>query len=215
MSRFITTGKKICAVARNFSDHAKELGNAVPEKPFMFLKPTSSYAQEGSPIVIPPRAASLHHEVELGVVMGKPGSRINARNAMDHVEGYVLALDMTARDIQEEAKAQKRPWTEAKGYDSFCPVGDFIPKDMIKDPHNVNLWLSVNGEMKQNGNTKDMIFKIPELIEFVTDIMKLEEGDVILTGTPAGVGPVVAGDEIKAGIDGVTEVKFSVVKRND
>lgn len=129
---------------------------------------------------------------------------------MDCVGGYVLALDMTARDFQTEAKKKGHPWLMAKGFDTSCPVGQFIPKETIADPHKVNLWLNVNGAQKQNGSTADMVFKIPTLLSYITQYFTLERGDLILTGTPSGVGPVCDGDVIEAGLDDVDKIKFLV-----
>eukprot|EP01111_Echinosteliopsis_oligospora_P005310 TRINITY_DN18592_c0_g1_i1.p1 TRINITY_DN18592_c0_g1~~TRINITY_DN18592_c0_g1_i1.p1 ORF type:complete len:219 (-),score=68.86 TRINITY_DN18592_c0_g1_i1:215-871(-) len=206
--------KKIVAIGRNYAQHAKELGNAVPTKPFFFLKPTSSFVRQGQPILIPPSIGEVHHEVELGVVIGKKGKDIKAENAFDYVSGYTIALDLTARDIQQAAKTKGMPWTEAKGYDTFTPIGDFIPKDKIPDPSNVELYLEINGKIKQKGSTKDMIFQIPQLIEAVSKVMTLEEGDIILTGTPEGVGPMFPGEKVKAGITGITEIQFDIKSRS-
>ena len=159
---------------------------------------------------IPPGCSSLHHEVELGIVIGKTGSAIQESDAMDHIAGYILALDMTARDFQEEAKTKGQPWSLAKGFDTSCPVSEFIEKDKLKEPANSNLWLKVNGDMKQNGTTSDMIFNIPYLISYISRYFRLEEGDVILTGTPEGVGPVGNGDMIEAGLGDLVTFKFKV-----
>ena len=129
---------------------------------------------------------------------------------MNHIAGYILALDMTARDFQEEAKNKGQPWSLAKGFDTSCPVSDFIEKDRLKDPANSNLWLKVNGDMKQNGTTSDMIFNIPYLISYISRYFRLEEGDVILTGTPEGVGPVGNGDMIEAGLGDLVSFQFKV-----
>ncbi|KAI8606462.1 hypothetical protein EDD21DRAFT_330821 [Dissophora ornata] len=213
---FITSGRKIVAIGRNFSEHAKELGNAVPKAPFFFLKPTSSYIANGESIEVP-EGCEVHHEVELGVVIGKGGRDIPASEASKHVAGYTLALDMTARNLQDIAKKSGLPWSTAKGYDTFTPIGELIPVDQIPDTNNVDLSLKIDGVTKQNGNTKDMIFKIPSLIEHVSSIMKLQEGDVILTGTPAGVGPVNPGETVtcELGTKGkiISQLRFPVVAR--
>ncbi|GAM21161.1 hypothetical protein SAMD00019534_043360, partial [Acytostelium subglobosum LB1] len=213
MIRFWEKGSKIVAVARNYVAHAKELGNEVPTEPFFFLKPMSSYVRQGSPIEIPRQTNDVHHEVELGVVIGKRGRDITSANAMDHVGGYTLALDLTARDLQSKAKEKQQCWTIAKGFDTFCPISDFIPKDKIANPGNIELWLSVDGAIKQKDFTSKMIFGIPELIQFVSQVMTLEEGDVILTGTPAGVGPLKAGQKVRAGISDVIEMEFDIIQR--
>ncbi|KAF9153349.1 hypothetical protein BGX20_004946 [Mortierella sp. AD010] len=213
---FIHSGRKIVAIGRNFSEHAKELGNAVPKSPFFFLKPTSSYISNGQNIEVP-SGCEVHHEVELGVVIGKDGRDIPASKANEHIAGYTLALDMTARNLQQIAKTQGLPWSTAKGYDTFTPIGELISKDQIPDTNNVDLSLKIDGVTKQNGNTRDMIFKIPNLIEYVSSIMKLQEGDVILTGTPAGVGPVLPGETVtcELGTQGkiISQLKFGVVDR--
>ena len=162
---------------------------------------------------IPPDCTSLHHEVELGIVIGKQGSSISEADAMNHVAGYVVALDMTARDFQDEAKQKGQPWSLAKGFDTSCPVGDFIEKDKLGNPRDVNLWLKVNEEVKQNGNTKDMIFSIPYLLSYISRFFSLEPGDLVLTGTPSGVGPVKQGDVIEAGIADIAKIKFTVDKK--
>jgi acylpyruvate hydrolase len=152
----------------------------------------------------------MHHEVELGVVIGQSGTNIEENKAMDHVGGYVLALDMTARDFQRDASKKGQPWLLAKGFDTSCPISDFIPKESLPDPDNVHLWLKVDGTMKQDGNTKDMIFRIPYLIHYISKIVTLEEGDLIMTGTPAGVSKVNAGQQITAGLNKLVEMSFSV-----
>ncbi|SHO78458.1 Similar to S.cerevisiae protein FMP41 (Putative protein of unknown function) [Malassezia sympodialis ATCC 42132] len=199
LSSFRTTGRKIVAIGRNFADHAKELNNAVPTEPFFFLKPTSSYIGSGQAIEVP-RGVVAHHEVELAVVIGKNGRDISIKESDSHIGGYALAIDMTARNMQEKAKKSGLPWSAAKGFDTFTPISDLIAKEQIPDPHNVDLWLRVNGDMRQNGNTKDMIFSIPELISYVSSIMTLETGDVLLTGTPKGVSKIQDGDEVVAGL---------------
>lgn len=175
------------------------------------MKPPSSYLREGQKIIIPNGCNELHHEVELGIVIGTKGKKIPQNCAMDHVAGYVLALDLTARDWQSKAKAKGWPWVMAKGFDGSCPVGDFIPKEMVTDPHQLDIWLKINGAEKQNGNTSDMIFSIPHLISFISQNITLECGDLILTGTPEGVGPVQKDDVITCGLgDDLTSLKFEV-----
>ncbi|ORY23998.1 putative mitochondrion protein [Naematelia encephala] len=207
MSNFLRTGRKIVAIGRNYADHAKELGNAIPKEPFFFLKPTSSYISPGDGPVEIPRGTIVHHEVELGVIIGKTGRDIPKSEAESYIAGYTLAVDMTARNVQDAVKAKGLPWSTAKGYDTFCPVGPFIPKSKITDLSKVGLSFSINGNLKQSGTTADMIFDVPHLISFVSGIMKLEEGDVLLTGTPKGVGPIGPGDKFQAkltypGLDG-------------
>lgn len=216
---FVRQGKKIVAIGRNYADHIKELKNTTPKEPFFFLKPTSSYVPSGGKIEIP-KGVIAHHEVELGLVIGKSGRNISQADAESHIAGYALAIDMTARNLQEEVKKRGLPWSTAKGFDSFTPIGSFIPKSIIKDPHNLILSLKINGSFKQNGSTAGMIFRIPHLVEHISSIMTLEEGDLILTGTPSGVGPISTGDHIECGLaDGVSgkeiaALQFTAVDRD-
>ncbi|KAI0062343.1 hypothetical protein BV25DRAFT_1885681 [Artomyces pyxidatus] len=206
---FVRNGRKIVAIGRNYADHVKELKNTIPKEPFFFLKPTTSYLPSGGNVEIP-RGIVAHYEVELGLVIGKGGRDISSSDADSHIAGYALAVDMTARNLQDEVKKKGLPWSAVKGFDTFTPIGSFIPKSQVADPHNLSLWLKINGQLKQNGNTADMIFRIPRLIEHVSSIMTLEEGDLILTGTPSGIGPINAGDEILCGLaDAATQQELS------
>uniref|UniRef100_A0A3Q2Z5F6 Oxaloacetate tautomerase FAHD1, mitochondrial n=2 Tax=Hippocampus comes TaxID=109280 RepID=A0A3Q2Z5F6_HIPCM len=214
ISRFWEWGRKIICVGRNYAEHAKELKNAVPTEPVLFLKPPSAYVREGSPIVLPFYSSNLHHEVELGVVIGKGGAAIPQSAAMEHVAGYALCLDMTARDVQDECKSKGLPWTLAKAFDTSCPVSEFIPKERVPEPGNVKLWLKVNSQLRQSGCTSDMIFSIPYLVSYISDFITLEEGDLILTGTPKGVSAVQEQDELQAGIDGLVTMTFTVERKD-
>ncbi|RUP46116.1 hypothetical protein BC936DRAFT_147343 [Jimgerdemannia flammicorona] len=215
---FVSQGRKIVAIGRNFSEHAKELNNPVPKSPFFFLKPTSSYLVSGGNVEIP-KGCDVHHEIELCVVVGKEARDLRASDAFDYVAGYALGIDMTARNLQAEAKKKGLPWSMAKGFDTFTPISDFIPKNDIPDPSDVNLWLKLDNVLKQQGNTSDMIFNIPTLLEFVTSIMRLEPGDLLMTGTPAGVGPIQPGQTITAGLKvgssetDLMQVRFGIVER--
>ncbi|SJL12289.1 related to Acylpyruvase FAHD1, mitochondrial [Armillaria ostoyae] len=195
-STFVRHGKKIVAIGRNYSEHIKELANTAPKEPFFFIKPTTSYLPSGGKLELP-RGIIAHHEVELGIVIGNGGRDISQANADSHIAGYALAVDMTARNLQDQVKKRGLPWSAAKGFDTFTPIGSFIPKDKILDPHDLRLSLKINGGIKQNGTTADMIFRIPRLIEHISSIMTLEEGDLVLTGTPSGVGPVSPGDKVE------------------
>jgi acylpyruvate hydrolase len=152
---------------------------------------------------------NLHHEVELGVIIGRRGTDISVESAMSHVSGYMVCLDMTARELQEIAKKRGEPWSTAKGYDTFCPISDVIPVSAIPDPANVEVWFKNNGVTKQQGKTSDMIFSIPTLIAHISTIFTLEEGDLILTGTPEGVSAVKPGDVMTAGITGLPKYDIS------
>lgn len=212
LSRFWEWGRNIVCVGRNYAEHAKEMGSALPAEPLFFLKPSSAYVREGSPIERPYYCRELHHEVELGVLIGRRARAVPQDAAMEHVAGYALCLDMTARDTQQRCKDKGLPWTLAKGFGSSCPVSEFVPKEKIPDPHKLRIWLKVNGKLRQEGDTSSMIFSIPYLISYISHIFTLEEGDLILTGTPEGVGSVEANDEIEAGIRDVVSMKFKVVQ---
>ncbi|KAI5825114.1 hypothetical protein K523DRAFT_314011 [Schizophyllum commune Tattone D] len=214
---FARTGKKIVAIGRNYAEHIKELNNAAPKEPFFFLKPTSSYISSGGKLEIP-RGVIAHHEVELGLVIGQRARDVKQADAHSVIAGYALAVDMTARNVQDAVKKKGLPWSTAKGFDTFTPVGDFIAKSAVANPDDLRLWLKINGAFKQNGTTADMIFKIPRLIEHITSIMTLEEGDLVLTGTPSGVGPVNPGDKIECGLtnasgDELAALNFEAVQR--
>lgn len=148
--------------------------------------------------------------MELGIVIGRKGSSINENEAEDYIGGYIIALDMTARDMQSAAKKSGEPWSIAKGFDTSCPVGSFIPKEALDNANTLDIWCKVNGELKQSGNTSDMIFSVPRLISFVSQYFTLETGDLILTGTPEGVGPVLSGDTIEIGIGDISKASFNI-----
>ena len=148
--------------------------------------------------------------MELGVIIDRKCQQISAEHAEDYIGGYCLALDMTSRKLQDELKKQGHPWLIAKGFDTSCPCGDFIDKSELNLSSSINLWLNVNGQPRQNGHTRDMIFGVPELIAYISKYITLERGDLVLTGTPAGVGPVRRGDEIEAGIRGENDFQYTM-----
>lgn len=185
------------------SDHIKELNSARPKKPFFFLKPPSSILPPNSGPVLRPTGVNLHYEVELALIMGKTLWDLDEKDektAMDAIEGYAMSIDMTARNTQDEAKKKGLPWSIAKGFDTFLPMSNYISKDKIPNPHNVEVWLSVNDEVRQRDSTNLMMFRIPRQLADISQCMTLEKGDVVLTGTPKGVGSVVVGDVMKAGL---------------
>jgi len=188
---------KIIAVGRNYVDHAKERGVDVPEIPLIFFKPPSSVIGPGEAIILPPQSTRVDHESELAVVIGKPGRWITAEQAMGHVMGYTAANDVTARDLQQK----DGQWTRGKGFDTFCPLGPWIETDL--DPADTIIRCRVNGEMRQMGSTREMVFNVQQLIAFISTVMTLEPGDVVLTGTPAGIGPLTAGDVVEVEVDGI------------
>ncbi|KAK3177265.1 hypothetical protein K4F52_009940 [Lecanicillium sp. MT-2017a] len=195
-------GKVVC-IGRNYADHIAELQNMKPKQPFFFLKPTSSMLLPGEGPCIRPKGVDMHYEVELALVMGKYVKDLEADNvqgALDAIKAYAVAIDMTARNAQNEAKKKGLPWDIAKGFDTFLPMSAVVPKEAIADPHDVELYLEVNGTVKQQGSTGLMIYRIPRILSDISKVMALQPGDVVLTGTPAGVGPVVPGDVMKAGV---------------
>ena len=205
----VTVGKIVCLL-RNYRAHAAEMKSAPPKEPYFFLKPSTSVIHDGGTIIIPRRSKNVHHEVELAVVIGKRASHVSKGKAMDCVMGYGVLIDVTARDVQDEAKKEGRPWAAAKGFDTFAPISTLVSKEKIPDPHNLEIWLKVNGETRQKGSTSQMIYDIPTIIEYVSSIMALEPGDVIATGTPEGVGPLKDGDAVEACVEGVGSVKVRV-----
>jgi len=208
---FYRNGKKIVAVGRNYRDHCAELGNAVPKTPMLFMKPSTAYLSEGEgPILIPRGCQNMHHEVELGVVIGQKCSDVDEADVMKHVAGYALTLDMTARDWQEQCKSKGVPWEIAKAFDTSLPVSRFIAPEELKDPHSTEIWCKVNGADRQRGNTSDMVFSIPYLLAYISRLFTLEPGDLVLTGTPAGVGQVTEGDKISVGLGEVVSCEFTV-----
>jgi len=191
---------KVIAVGRNYAAHAAELGNDVPERPLIFLKPSTSVIGTGDLIRLPVDSQQVEHEAELALVIGKLAKDVPRERALDLVFGYTCANDVTARD-QQRADVQ---FTRAKGYDSFCPIGPWIETNF--DPSAVRLRCLVNGTVTQDGNTRDMIFDVATIVSFMSHVMTLVPGDVILTGTPAGVGPIVDQDTVTVAIDGIGEL---------
>jgi len=207
----VTIGKIIC-LARTYKKHAEEMNAQVTEDPILFLKPESSIVFNNESVIIPKLSSCLHHEVELGVIIGKDGKHITQKNAMDHVLGYCVALDITARDIQSVAKKNGWPWSIAKGFDTFAPISNVVLKDAISNPLNLDLKLKINNALKQQSNTKNMVFSIEQIIKFVSKVMTLKRGDLILTGTPEGVGEIVEGDIIEAFLGEICFLKVDVKK---
>lgn len=202
---------KVVGIGRNYAAHAAEMGNDVPDEPLMFLKPNTSVVGPGDPIFYPRQTRNLHFEGELAVVIGRICRDVPPEQATDVIYGYTIANDVTARDLQKSDVQ----FTRAKGFDSFCPLGPWIETDL--DPHDFAEGRAVqthlNGELKQDGSTKDLIFDIPTLIAHVSSVMTLLPGDVILTGTPEGVGPMEVGDEVEVSIAGLGTLTNKVASR--
>jgi acylpyruvate hydrolase len=198
----IQAGKIIC-LGRNYIEHAKEMKAEIPKEPVLFLKPSSAILAPGGTIMIPPFSKELHHEVELVALIAKGGSKILQNGAMKHIGGYAVGLDMTLRDVQAEAKKKGLPWSVSKGFDTSAPLSEFMSSEVIPDPHNLAISLRVNGTLKQHSSTRNMIFRLDQIVAYISSIFTLEPGDLIFTGTPEGVGPVQPGDLIEAEIEAI------------
>ena len=201
---------KILCIGRNYVEHIRELGNEAPEAPVIFMKPSSSVIRDGEEIVIPPYSRDCHHEAELALLIGREGRNIPLDQVMEHIAGYGVAIDLTLRDVQAELKKKGLPWEIAKGFDTACPLSDFVPAGSVADPQKLQIRLAVNGNVRQDSSTSLMIHAIPAIVSHMSGIFTLEPGDVILTGTPAGVGPLVSGDRVDAEISGVGSLRVSV-----
>lgn len=181
-----------------------------PAEPVVFLKPSTALIRTGEEIVLPAQSFEVHHEVEIVARIGKPGKHIPEEAALEHIDAYALGIDVTARDLQAQAKHTGRPWSIAKGFDTFAPVGPFIVFDDVSDPQDVRFGLRVNGESRQEGVTGDMIFPIASLVAYISTVFTLEKGDLIFTGTPEGVGPIQDGDRLEAWGDAMESLTVSV-----
>jgi 2-keto-4-pentenoate hydratase/2-oxohepta-3-ene-1,7-dioic acid hydratase in catechol pathway len=195
---------KIICIGRNYVAHAEEHQAEVPEVPLLFLKPPSSILASGETILLPPQAQQVEHEAELAVVIGKRGRWLDPETAKDYILGYTVANDVTARDLQR----RDGQWTRGKGFDTFCPFGPWIETEF--DPADAVITCTVNGELRQMGSTRDMVFPVRQLVAYVSSVMTLEPGDLLLTGTPAGVGKLADGDEVVVSIEGLGELRNPV-----
>lgn len=207
MTRIVSPSKIVC-VGRNYAEHAKELGNPMPKEPLIFLKPPSAAIGDGEPIVLPRMSQRVEHEGEIAVVIGARLTRVSERQALDGIAGITCANDVTARDLQQT----DGQWTRAKGFDTFCPVGPrVVPLKDLGDLGKLEVLCRVNGELRQHGKATDMAFPIPMVLSYISRIMTLEPGDLVLTGTPAGIGPLLAGDVVDVEIPGVGVLRNPVV----
>jgi 2-keto-4-pentenoate hydratase/2-oxohepta-3-ene-1,7-dioic acid hydratase in catechol pathway len=199
---------KIVCVGRNYVDHAKELGNDVPTEPLIFLKPPSSLITDGDNIVYPPQSSRVDFEGEIGVIIGRRGRNIPAEKAMDHIFGYTCVNDVTARDLQKK----DGQWTRGKGFDTFCAVGPWMVAKEEFDLDKTILRTRLNGEVRQEGTAAQMIFNLGAILAYVSSFLTLEPGDLIATGTPAGVGPMQPGDQVSIEIEGLGTLTNTVTK---
>lgn len=204
---------RIYCVGRNYAEHAREMGHD-PERepPFFFMKPADSIAQNGSTIPYPQVTKDFHHEIEMVVAIGKGGADIPENRALDHVFGYGVGLDMTRRDLQGEAKKMGRPWEMGKAFDNSAPCTALKPAAMVGHPVKGAIWLKVNGELKQQGDLAEMIWNVPEMIAYLSRLVTLRAGDLIMSGTPAGVGPVARGDKLEGHVEGVGDLAIAYAK---
>ncbi|PSQ54458.1 MAG: isomerase/hydrolase [Bacteroidetes bacterium QH_10_64_37] len=205
----VPVGKLLC-IGRNYADHAAEMNREAPDEPMVFLKPTSALIRTGGTVELPPQSQEVHHEVELVAVIGKEGKNISRDEVLDHVAAYAVGLDMTARDLQATAKEQRHPWSVAKGFDTFAPLGPLTSAAAVEDPQDLRIRLSVNGEVRQNASTRRLLFPVGELVQYCSQIFTLSPGDLLYTGTPSGVGPVADGDKLEATATGLKPLRVSV-----
>jgi 2-keto-4-pentenoate hydratase/2-oxohepta-3-ene-1,7-dioic acid hydratase in catechol pathway len=198
-----TTAMRIFAIGRNYVEHIRELNNERPEEPVIFTKPDTALIRNNQPFYYPDFSRDIHHEVELVLRIGKNGKNITQEQALSYIEAIGIGIDFTARDLQQKAKEKGLPWDIAKGFDGSAPVSDtFMPLTHFADLNNINFSLNVNGETKQQGNTKLMIFSFAYILSYLSRFFTLRQGDLIFTGTPKGVGPVVPGNVLHAFIEG-------------
>jgi len=200
----------IYGIGKNYSKHAREMGGEVPKDPVVFIKPAASYVEDGGKIIIPDISKSVHHEVELVVVISKECVNVKSEDAHEYIAGYAVGIDATLRDVQSKAKAAGLPWATAKGFVTSAPISKVVPAEAIgtKEPL-FSLLLSINGELRQKGNTADMERSVGKLIEYLSEIFTLQSGDCIFTGTPEGVGQLNKGDNVRAEL--VDQVSLEII----
>lgn len=201
---------KIIAIGRNYAEHAKELNNPVPTIPVIFMKPDTALLKDNKPFYHPEFSQDIHHEIELVLKVSKEGKHISEKFAATYFEEIALGVDFTARDIQTKHKEKGLPWELAKAFDNSAPVSNFLPKAQFADLYNVNFKLDINGETRQQGNTKDLLFSFERIIAFVSQYITLKKGDLIFTGTPEGVGKVAVGDHLEGFLEGDKLLDFYV-----
>ena len=205
----VVPGKILC-IGRNYAAHAKEMNSAVPSEPMVFLKPSTALVGTGGTVCIPSRSSDVHHEVEIVCCIGKEGKNIPTGSAMSHIAAYAVGIDLTARDIQAEAKRKGHPWSISKGFDTFAPVSAFIASEVVGDPSDLSIELLVNNDIRQSGNTSSMIFDFATLVSYCSEVFTLKPGDLIFSGTPEGVGPIRKGDVLLARATGLPDLVVTV-----
>jgi fumarylpyruvate hydrolase len=203
--------RRIYCVGRNYAEHAREMGmDPEREPPFFFAKPADAIVPDGSQIMYPLRTGNLHHEIELVLALGAGGRNIPVETAREQIFGYAVGLDLTRRDLQAAARKDGRPWDTAKGFDQSAPISSIVPASDIGHPRQGRIALEVNGVLRQHGDIADMIWKIPEIVAELSTYFELAPGDLIYTGTPAGVGPIERGDRLEGSIEGVGTLSVSL-----
>jgi 2-keto-4-pentenoate hydratase/2-oxohepta-3-ene-1,7-dioic acid hydratase in catechol pathway len=205
----LNVGKILC-LGRNYRAHAAEMGSDVPTEPVVFLKPPTALLEEGEPIRLPSFSREIHHEVEMVLLVGREGRDIPREEALEYVIGYGVGLDLTARDLQAEAKKKGLPWTLAKGFDGSAPLSRFVRADEVEDPGALDLELTVNGVVRQSSNTRLLVFPVDDLIMRLSRWFTLSVGDLIFTGTPEGVGPIGPGDRLEMRLGTLVRASFEV-----
>jgi fumarylpyruvate hydrolase len=205
--------RRVFCVGRNYAAHAREMGkDPAAEPPFFFMKPPDAVVESGSVVPYPPQTRNLHHEIELVVCIGRGGADITPARAREHILGYAAGIDLTRRDLQLQARDQGRPWDFGKGFDKSAPVGTIRPGSGAI-PEAGRIWLTVNGERRQEADISGMIFPIADIIARISSSMRLAPGDLIFTGTPEGVGPLVPGDLVRGGVEGYGEIEIRIGER--
>lgn len=206
--------RRIFCVGRNYADHVREMGNdPKSEPPLFFTKPADAVVESGAAIPYATQTANLHHEVELVIALGRGGANIAVDAALDHVWGYGVGVDLTRRDRQAEAKKAGTPWDAAKGFDQSAPIGALTPVAQVGEVTNARIWLSVNGETRQDARTSEMIWSVPEIVAALSQWWELKAGDLIFTGSPSGVSALNAGDAIACGIGDLAKLSFTIAPR--
>ena len=204
--------RRIYCVGRNYADHAREMGHDPDrEPPFFFMKPANSIVADGKDMQYPNLSNDVHHEIEMVVAIGKGGANIPADKALEHVYGYGVGLDMTRRDLQGEAKKMGRPWDTGKAFDQSAPCAAITPAAQFGHRNKGRVALLVNGELRQEGDLNQLIWNVPDTIAYLSTLFTLEPGDLIMSGTPAGVGPVKKGDVLEGTVEGLTPLKIKIV----
>lgn len=203
--------RRIYCIGRNYEKHVAEMGYDVKRsKPFYFGKPADAVVMSGATVSYPPRTDDLHHEIELVVAIGKAGSDVPAGQALEHVFGYAVGIDLTRRDLQKAAKDKGRPWETAKGFDQSAPISAIHRVSAVGHPAAGRIWLAVNGQIRQDAGLNELIWDVAESIAELSTLFELAPGDLLFTGTPAGVGPLVPGDDVTGGIEGIDEIQITV-----